>query len=184
MLSRVITLRFSGVLDGFDDAPLCEFIKDKEVISLRDHFFVRNESPYLAVVVTYAVKLPPPKAPSSAQPSGGKGKRDESWRHLVAEADVPLFNSLRDWRSERAKREGFPPYIICDNRQLAAIIVARPQTLAQLGEIEGIGRGKLESYGQEILALLASKPSQPPPASPSPPESIPPSNPHNEVNSV
>jgi len=45
MLTRVITLRFNGVLDGFDDAPLRDFIKDKEVISIRDHFFVRNDQP-------------------------------------------------------------------------------------------------------------------------------------------
>jgi hypothetical protein len=29
MLARVITLRFNGMLDGFDDAPLRDFIKDK-----------------------------------------------------------------------------------------------------------------------------------------------------------
>jgi hypothetical protein len=35
MLTRVITLRFNGVLDGFDDAPLRDFIKDKEVYAAR-----------------------------------------------------------------------------------------------------------------------------------------------------
>jgi hypothetical protein len=35
MLTRVITRRFNRVLDGFDDASLRDFIKDKEVISVR-----------------------------------------------------------------------------------------------------------------------------------------------------
>ncbi len=159
MLTKVITLRFNSMLDAIDDAPLRDFLKDKEVISLHDHFFMRNESPYLAVVVTYALKALAQEVTAvlKATPSG-KGKRDESWQHLVAEADMPLFNSLRDWRAQRAKREGFPPYIICTNRQLAAIVAARPQTLAQLGEIEGFGRNKVESYGQEMLALLSRKP--------------------------
>ena len=40
MLARVITLRFDPVLSSFDDGPLRDFLKDKEVLSIRDHFFV------------------------------------------------------------------------------------------------------------------------------------------------
>jgi ATP-dependent DNA helicase RecQ len=128
MLTRVITLRFNGVLDGFDDAPLRDFIKDKEVISIRDHFFIRNDQPYLAVVVNYTLKTVATEA-AAAKPGKDLKRRDETWREYVAEADVPLFNTLRDWRAERSKRDGVPPYVICNNRQLAAIIAARPQSL-------------------------------------------------------
>jgi len=37
MLTRVIILRFNGLLDAFDDAPLREFIQG----SVRGHFFIR-----------------------------------------------------------------------------------------------------------------------------------------------
>ena len=50
MLARVITLRFDSVIGSFDDGPLREFLKDKEVLSIRDHFFVKNEVPYLTVL--------------------------------------------------------------------------------------------------------------------------------------
>ncbi len=161
MQARVITLRFSSMMDGFDDAPLRDFIKDKEVHALRDHFFVRNDTPYLAVMVSYSlmpVSQPAPVA-TAGKPTGSKG--DESWRHLISEAEVPLFNTLRDWRSARCKRDGMPPYVICNNRQLAAIVKARPQSLAALGQIEGFGEAKLRSYGAEILALMARQAEQP-----------------------
>ena len=45
--------------------------------------------------------------------------------------------------------------MVCTNQQLAAMIKARPQSMAKLGTIDGIGKAKLEKYGQEILALLA-----------------------------
>jgi superfamily II DNA helicase RecQ len=155
MLTRVFTLRFNGLLDAFDDAPLCDFIKDKEVIAVRDHFFLRQDQPYLVVIVNYTLK-PIPTEAATARPANQKTKqKDESWREYVAEADVPLFNALRDWRMARSKREGLPPYVICTNRHLAAMIAARPQTLAQLGEIEGFGKAKLERYGADILAVLA-----------------------------
>jgi ATP-dependent DNA helicase RecQ len=153
MLTRVITLRFNSLMDGFDDAPLRDFIKDKEVISARDHFFVRNDQPYLAVVVNYTLK-PTVTEAAAAKPGQELKRRDETWREEVAEADWPLFNTLRDWRSARSKRDGVPPYVICTNKQLAALIVARPQTPGQLGDVEGFGKAKLERYGADLLAVF------------------------------
>ena len=45
MLARVVTLRFDSLLEAFDDGPLQEFLKAREVFAIRDHFFVRNEVP-------------------------------------------------------------------------------------------------------------------------------------------
>jgi len=59
---RIITLRFSVAMDGFDDQAVSDFIKDKSVLSLQEHFFIRNESPYLAVVVIYEPVQEPPKS--------------------------------------------------------------------------------------------------------------------------
>ena len=157
MLARVVTLRFDPLIEAFDDSPLREFLKAKEVFAIRDHFFVRNELPYLAVLVTYGLR--PPVA-GSAPPEKAAG-RNASWRKQVSDADLPLFNALREWRAERAKRDGVPPYIICTNRQLAAMVNARPGSLSRLGAINGIGKAKLEKYGQELLALLARPRSEP-----------------------
>lgn len=167
MQARVITLRFSSMMEGFDDAALRDFIKDKEVHALRDHFFVRNDVPYLAVMVSYSLPLAPKPAPVAAAGKPATNKGDESWRHLITEAEVPLFNTLREWRSARCKRDGVPPYVICNNRQLAAIVKSRPQSLAELGQVEGFGEAKLRSYGPDILALTTlSQPESPAQAAP------------------
>jgi superfamily II DNA helicase RecQ len=163
MLARVITLRFDPILSAFDDGPLRDSLKDKEVLSIRDHFFVKHKVPYLAVLVTYDLQRPEPAAPAV----DARESRDASWRALVSAADIPLFNALCDWRAERSKQEGVPPYVICTNRQFAAMVQARPQSLAKLGAIEGIGKAKLEKYGQEILAMLTLPPRSPQPAAPS-----------------
>jgi ATP-dependent DNA helicase RecQ len=152
MLMRVFTLRFNAALDGFDDSPLTEFIKDKQVLSLREHFFIRNETPYLAVSALFEPvrdRLP------AAKDQSERRRQDDSWRQLLQEGDMPLFDSLRSWRAEQCKREGVPPYVICNNRQLAQIAAARPRTLGELMRIEGLGKAKAERYGQAMLALLA-----------------------------
>jgi len=138
MLARVITLRFNPVAGGFDDMPLRDFLKDKEVFTIREHFFVVHDVPYLVVLVTYAL----PALATPAAPDPGTQQREASWRALVGEADLPLFNTLRDWRLERSKQEGVPPYVICTNRQLAAMVQARPQSLASLSSIAGFGKAK------------------------------------------
>ena len=148
---RVVTLRFDPVIGSFDDTPLRDFLKDKEVLALRDHFFIKNEVPYLVVLVTYAAQQP--EAPPRGAAPGQSQKED--WRALVKAEELPFFNTLRDWRAERSKREGVPPYVICTNRQLAAMVQARPQSLTRLADIQGFGKAKLAKYGRDILEILA-----------------------------
>lgn len=86
----------------------------------------------------------------------------------MTEAELPLFNTLRNWRTERSKREGVPPYVICTNRQLAAMVKARPQSLTRLADIQGFGKAKPEKYGRDILEILARAPANHQPARPAP----------------
>ena len=164
MQVRVFTLRFNPAMESFDDTPVTRFLADKEVCSIRDHFFLKDDTPYLTLVVRYRPRPVPP--PSAEGQSEGR-QRDESWRELLAKEDWPLFNTLRDWRAERAKADGIPPYVISNNRQLAEVVKVRPASLVALGAIEGFGEAKLKKYGKELLALIAGA------APPSPPESEP-----------
>ena len=52
MRVRLLTFRFSSTIGGFDDGPLTELIRDKEVLVFREHFFTVNEVPH-ACVITY-----------------------------------------------------------------------------------------------------------------------------------
>jgi superfamily II DNA helicase RecQ len=153
MQTRVITLRFNELIDGFDDAPLRDFIKDKEIVSVNEHFFTRLDQPYLAIMINY--KLPPIAVASDRAETGRREKkREETWREYVSESDIPLFNALRDWRLERGKRDGLPIYVIFTNRELGAIIAARPASISQLAQVQGVGSGKIKLYGAEVLTVL------------------------------
>ena len=63
MQLRIFTLRFDPGLEGFDDAPVTAFLADKEVLGIGEHFFVKDDVPYLVLVVRYRMPaLPPPTA--------------------------------------------------------------------------------------------------------------------------
>ena len=67
----------------------------------------------------------------------------------------PRFEALRTWRAERARSDGVPAYVVAHDATLAAIAEARPASPAALGAVKGMGPGRLERYGPEILAVLA-----------------------------
>lgn len=148
MLIRIFSLTFDSALGGFNDEPLREFLKDKEIISTSDHFFTRNEVPYLTLIIKYF-----PTRPEIDPKMEPKAKREEAWRDSLTEADMGLFNMLRDWRSERCKRDGVPPYILFNNQQLAQLVKLRPQSLADLMKIEGVGSIKAQKYGEDLLKI-------------------------------
>ena len=111
MLVRVFTLGFDPVTERFQDEPVRDFVSDKDVVSISDHFFVRDAAPYLALVVCYRPSASVPHTTGKGLPGGTARKRDESWRDELDKADWPLFNRLRDWRGERPRssRAGTAP---------------------------------------------------------------------------
>jgi ATP-dependent DNA helicase UvrD/PcrA len=79
----------------------------------------------------------------------------------VLEFDIPgdstLFEALRAWRLERARADAVPPYVIFHDSTLSAIAERRPQDLAELTEIPGIGPTKLDRYGAEVLSIVVER---------------------------
>jgi ATP-dependent DNA helicase RecQ len=76
-------------------------------------------------------------------------------RRESAAAD-PLFAALRETRRALAAEAGVPPYVIFHDSTLREIAAAKPSSLAELSEINGVGRAKLERYGDAMLAAIAS----------------------------
>ena len=68
----------------------------------------------------------------------------------------PLFDALRETRRALAAAAGVPPYIIFHDSTLREIAAVRPSNLAELGRVNGVGRAKLERYGDAVLAAVAS----------------------------
>jgi len=72
----------------------------------------------------------------------------------VAEIDPELLARLRSWRSDEARRQGMPPYVIFHDRTLEALAAAQPRDRDALRQVHGIGPAKLEAYGEMLLRLL------------------------------
>lgn len=71
------------------------------------------------------------------------------------DVDPVLADRLREWRIERARELGRPAYAIFPDTTLHALAALRPRTSAELGNVPGIGPSRLESFGSDLLELLA-----------------------------
>jgi ATP-dependent DNA helicase RecQ len=66
-----------------------------------------------------------------------------------------LWQKLRTWRLDEARRQELPPYVIFHDATLIEVARRRPSSLAALGDIPGIGRSKLDRYGAAVLAVIS-----------------------------
>jgi ATP-dependent DNA helicase RecQ len=80
--------------------------------------------------------------------------------------DAALFERLRSWRGEQAKKQRVPAYVVLHNSHLEEISARKPGTIHELGAIKGVGLRRAARYGDEILAMIRGKeaPDSAPPA--------------------
>ena len=64
-------------------------------------------------------------------------------------------SALRLWRSETAKGDGVPAYVIFHDATLAEIARNDPDSIEDLRQIPGIGARKLDRFGDELLEVVA-----------------------------
>jgi ATP-dependent DNA helicase RecQ len=88
--------------------------------------------------------------------SGAGAKRSAAAAELTQE-QAEVFERLRVWRAEEAKRQGVPGYVVFSDATLAALAVHVPSDETGLLAISGIGEVKLERYGAAVLGVLSSR---------------------------
>ncbi|MBQ95927.1 MAG: DNA helicase RecQ [Actinobacteria bacterium] len=84
-------------------------------------------------------------------PKRSRGRRADATPNPIGD---PLFEALRALRKEVAEKAQVPPYVVFHDSTLREMTSARPETLAQLGRLPGIGAKKLEAYGEQFLRAI------------------------------
>ena len=124
-----------GSLAAASDAQVTRWVRALEVAGAlveveRDGFRVLQVSPDVPLP-----SLAPPKS---------------------AAAHAPLVAELRAWRSARAREDGVPAFVVLHDTTLDELAARRPRSTGELAAVRGLGPTKLERYGTELLALLAT----------------------------
>ncbi|MFP4311196.1 MAG: HRDC domain-containing protein [Nitriliruptoraceae bacterium] len=138
-----VRLQLAGGLDG----TIVLLGRHHVVVAIEDEPGTSVRLPHGATVWLdgRAHRLGPAPRPGEDRPAGGGG----------VTANDELFEALRAWRTEVARRNGVAPYLVFHDRHLQAIAGRTPTSMAELARCPGIGPAKLERYGDDLLDLIA-----------------------------
>lgn len=84
-----------------------------------------------------------------------KRKNAKAAQSELSVENEALFEELRELRTQLAKEQDVPSYVIFSNATLAAMAQHRPATDGQMMAVNGVGEKKLESYGAAFLQVIA-----------------------------
>ncbi|MGW0325187.1 ATP-dependent DNA helicase UvrD2 [Nocardia sp. NPDC003183] len=78
-------------------------------------------------------------------------------RRCPGEVDPQLLEALKEWRAEKAEALQRRDFVVFTDTTLTAIAEQLPADDAALAAIAGIGAKKIEQYGADVLAIVASR---------------------------
>lgn len=81
-------------------------------------------------------------------------RKAAAMQNLTTEGDIALFNALKTVRTELARKQGVPPYVIFHDKTLQDMVLLKPDTMEHMAMVHGVGAAKLEKYGQAFLAAI------------------------------
>lgn len=70
--------------------------------------------------------------------------------------DETLYSLLIDMRKSLSKEKGIPPFVIFQEPSLKDMCFQYPITVEELTNIQGVGTGKAQRYGEPFVALIAN----------------------------
>ncbi|WP_026790203.1 DNA helicase RecQ [Pleomorphomonas oryzae] len=94
------------------------------------------------------------RVPAKPQVSRSK-KAGRQASTVLPEADQALFQALREKRTELARAQNVPPYVIFHDKTLIELAAERPGSRSEMAKIPGVGEAKLDRYGEAFLAVIA-----------------------------
>lgn len=104
------------------------------------------------VVAGEADKYAIPKARPTARQERQAGRPGGRLKGKVADR---VFESLKQWRNDTLDADpDLPAAAIASNSTLKEIARARPTSLEELREVEGVREWQVEDFGERLLALL------------------------------
>jgi len=87
---------------------------------------------------------------------GGSSKKRSKRKSKIAipDEDIPLWDELRARRKELSEDAGVPAYVVFSDSTLADMIAIKPQSLTEMSSVNGVGKHKLDTYGEEFLQIV------------------------------
>jgi len=139
-----VTCRHRGICLHFGETPKWQQCGGCDACGWRPAWLART-----AVASTQAATAGSAAAPAASGKRKRKLKPDPAaWVHSE------LADRLREWRSQTAKAQKLPAYVVLHDTTLQELCRLRPRSISELSTVYGFGERKTETYGNDILRII------------------------------
>jgi len=137
-------------LDGATN-ELNQFLTSHRVDSIERQFVNQGENSYWLFCIEYHE---PQQARTLAASAGTRRRERIDYRDVLNDDDFQTYLRLKELRQQIAQEESLAVYLIFTNEHLAKIAEAHVRTKEDLQKIDGIGKARVEKYGDRVLKWL------------------------------
>lgn len=145
MKTKIFKIRLSDEFIQADQNKLDLFLRENNILKF-ETAFVKDEHNYWSVILYYEeLKI---------HVNEGKPEKYAADQEQLNPDEIKILDSLKIWRTEKAKEKSLPVYLIATNKELLSIAKYKPIKKEELLDIKGFGKYKIENYGEEIIDIL------------------------------
>ena len=145
MKVKIFKIRLSDEFIYADQMLLDRFLQENNILKYETAFVKEDESYWSVVLYFEELKI----QVNEAQPEKYNAVEED-----LSQDEIKIMDSLKLWRSEKAKEKSLPVYLIATNKELFSIAKYKPAKKEELLDIKGFGKYKIENYGEEIIEIL------------------------------
>lgn len=91
-----------------------------------------------------------------------KGQKTKGESAPKANPDDQLTQKLKAFRKELAQKNSVPAYVIFNDVTLNELVAKRPDSMNELPDIKGLGKVKIERFGEDLLQVIHKHPKSTP----------------------
>ncbi len=130
------------------NAELNNFLSTHRIIDVQQ---VYTDEGYWTFCVRYLLGEKSGGVASRTLPVGKK----VDYKQVLNEAEFARFTALRAARKQLATDDKIPAFAVFTDAELGEMSKIASLTLKQMQQIEGIGKGRVEHYGEKLIELYA-----------------------------
>jgi superfamily II DNA helicase RecQ len=127
------------------ESELNRFLAANRIAGVEKEFVCVGAESFWSFCITYS---------ESSRGSSMIKKTSVDYKEVLGEREFALFAQLRTLRKEVAQEEGIPAYALFTNEQLARLVTEKVVTLSAMEKIQGIGKKRVEKYGERFIQVL------------------------------
>lgn len=124
-----------------------KFLRSNKIINIEKRFYESPEGGFWTFCINYLENS------NTQQSIQSSGKQKVDYKEVLDEKTFAVFSRLREIRKQISESDGVAAYVVFTDAELSQIAGLDEINVNNMISIKGIGKGKVERYGESLCKL-------------------------------